>query len=442
MRFSTAELAVQLGGELVGPDVTVNGASIDSRITRPGQLFIPIVAERDGHDFLPAARAAGAAAYLTTRPPDGGTAIVVADTRQALRTVGAVARARLRGEVIGITGSVGKTTTKDLVAGCLAPRFNIAASERSLNNELGVPLTLSNAPEDAQWVVLEMGARGIGHIRELVELTHPRVGVVTSVAMAHIEFFGDLEGVFRAKGELVTDLPANGVAVLNADDDNVWRMAAISSAPVLGYGVGENAEVRASGIILDEDLQPRFTLHTPWGHGDVALRLHGRAQVSNALAAAAAALWCGVPIDGVLGALAVSEGPAMRMEVRRPRTGPALVVDCYNANPTSTEAALRALAGLGRGHKVALLGLMAELGSASESEHRRMAELARELGIDVVGYRTAWYGARQVDTVEEAVDLAQGLTPADAWLLKGSRVARLEEVLAAYGRAIGDDDQV
>jgi UDP-N-acetylmuramoyl-tripeptide--D-alanyl-D-alanine ligase len=130
------------------------------------------------------------------------------------------------------------------------------------------------------------------------------------------------------------------------------------------------------------------------------------------------------------------------MEVRRPRTGPALVVDCYNANPTSTEAALRALAGLGRGHKVALLGLMAELGSASESEHRRMAELARELGIDVVGYRTAWYGARQVDTVEEAVDLAQGLTPADAWLLKGSRVARLEEVLAAYGRAIGDDDQV
>ncbi len=224
MRFSTAELALQLGGQLIGPDVTIDGASIDSRSIEHGQLFVPIVADRDGHDFIPDALGAGAAAYLTSQLVVGGSAVLVPDTQSALTQLGVVARAGLAGEVVGITGSVGKTTTKDLLAACLASTFRTASSERSLNNELGVPLTLVNAGADTEWIVLEMGARGPGHIRDLVEMTRPTVGVVTSVAMAHIEFFGDLEGVFRATSERVVGLSPDGVAVLNFDDPTVRRM--------------------------------------------------------------------------------------------------------------------------------------------------------------------------------------------------------------------------
>jgi UDP-N-acetylmuramoyl-tripeptide--D-alanyl-D-alanine ligase len=443
VRFSTAEIAGRLRGDLVGPEVTVDGVTIDSRSTAPGQLFIPIVAARDGHAFIAAAQAAGAAAYLTSRPPVGGTAILVPDTMAALTELGVLSRQLLDGQVIGITGSVGKTTTKDLLARCLASTFRIAASVRSLNNELGVPLTLCNAPPDARWIVLEMGARGVGHIAELATLTQPEVGIVTSVAMAHIEFFGDLEGVFRGKSELVQALPPSGVAVLNADDERVARMAALAQCPVLTYGVrAHSAEVRAEAVTLNADLQPHFSLLTPWGGGEVALRLHGEAHVSNALAAAAAALWCGTPLGSVLDSLSRATGSDLRMDVRRPRTGPALIIDCYNANPLSTEAALHALARLSPGKKMALLGRMAELGDETEHQHRRMVEVAEQSGISVVGYRTELYGTDHIDTVDEAVALAQSLGEADALLLKGSRVVRLEEVVRAYGAAIGDPELV
>ena len=210
MRFSISELAAQLGGEQVGPDVYVEGASIDSRTTLPGQLYVPIVAERDGHDFIGTALERGA-----RRLPDGARA-QSAGRRSSSRTPprrssisGARPRADVGAGVVGITGSVGKTTTKDLLHRCLASTFRAAANERSFNNELGLPLTLLNAPDDVEWVVLEMGARGVaGHITRLTEIGRPDVGIVTSVAMAHVEYFGDLEGVARAKSELVTALPA------------------------------------------------------------------------------------------------------------------------------------------------------------------------------------------------------------------------------------------
>ena len=436
MRFSTSELAAQLGGELVGPDVTVDGASIDSRTALPGQLYVPIVAERDGHAFIAAALGAGVAAYLTMQQPVGGTAVVVADTSSALMDLGLLARARVGG-VVGITGSVGKTTTKDLVHHCLASAFQTAASERSFNNELGLPLTLLNAPDDAQWVVLEMGARGVGHITRLALVARPEVGIVTSVATAHVEFFGDLDGVARAKSELVTSLPPSGVAVLNNDDPRVARMASVSPCPVLGYAVDGDAEVRAEEVVLDGDLRPRFRLTTPWGKGEVRLALHGVQQVPNALAAAAAALWCGVPFDGVVSALSEVTGSPLRMEVHHPPNGPVVIVDCYNANPASTEAALRSLAVLAGGRKLALLGLMAELGGETEAEHRRMAALAEELGIEVVGYQTGLYGPAQVADAGDAVALLRTTGPGDALLVKGSRVARLEDVVRAYGEGTG-----
>ena len=437
MRFSTSELAARLGGELVGPDVIVTGASIDTRTVQSGQLYVPIVAERDGHDFIAAALARGVLAYLTARKPGGATAIVVEDTADALLRLGDVARDRVNGGVIGITGSVGKTTTKDLLRSCLASTFRVAASERSFNNELGLPLTLFNAPDDVEWVVLEMGARAVGHITRLTEVGRPDVGIVTSVAMAHVEYFGDLDGVARAKSELVAALPPSGLAVLNMDDPRVAAMASVSPCPVLGYAVDEGADVRAERVTLDAELRPAFVLATPWGSGNVQLGLHGMQQVPNALAAAAASLWCGVSLDAVVAALGAATGSPLRMQVRRGADGPALVVDCYNANPASTEAALRSLAALPAERRVALLGLMAELGDETQAAHRRSALLAQELGIEVVGYATDLYGPAQVATTDEAVALLRGLGPADAALVKGSRVARLEDVVARYDEESG-----
>jgi UDP-N-acetylmuramoyl-tripeptide--D-alanyl-D-alanine ligase len=437
VRFSISELANRLGGEQAGPDVTVEGASIDSRTVLPGQLYVPIVAERDGHEFIGSALDGGAAAYLTQREPIGGTAIVVADTALALLQLGVLARERMEGGVVGITGSVGKTTTKDLLQACLASSFRVAASERSFNNELGLPLTLLNAPDDVEWVVLEMGARGTGHISRLTAVGRPDVGIVTSVAMAHVEYFGDLEGVARAKSELVTALPPNGLAVLNFDDPFVARMAAVSPCPIVTYAVDADADVRAERIVLDDDLRPWFHISTPWGRGEVRLAVHGIQQVPNALAAAASALWCGAPFEGVVAALASATGSPLRMEVRRISDGPVLVVDCYNANPASTEAALQSMAALPDGRKLALLGLMAELGSETEAEHRRIARSAQQLGIEVVGFQTDLYGSAQVASTEDAVALLLDLGPGDAALVKGSRVARLEDVVLQYSEAVG-----
>jgi UDP-N-acetylmuramoyl-tripeptide--D-alanyl-D-alanine ligase len=436
MRFSASELTAHLGGELVGPDVNIEGASIDSRTIRPGQLYAPIVAERDGHAFIPAALEAGAAAYLTAQEPVGATAIRIRDTAAALLSLGALARGRVGG-AIGITGSVGKTTTKDLLAGCLASTFRTGASQRSFNNELGLPLALLNAPDAARWVVLEMGVRRVGDIERLAEVARPDVGVVTSVDMAHVAYMGDLDGVARAKGELVAALPASGLAVLNFDNPRVRDMASLSACPVLGYAVGADADVRADDVTLDRDLRPRFRLSSPWGQTEVRLALHGAQQIPNALAAATVALWCGVPIDAVAAALAVSQGSPWRMEVRHVPGGPVLVVDCFNAIPASAEAAVRSLAALPGERKLAVLGLMAELGDRSESEHRRIALVAEELGIEVVGYETTLYGEAHVTGVDEAVALLRTMGPGDAALVKGSRVTRLEDVVRAYGEVEG-----
>jgi UDP-N-acetylmuramoyl-tripeptide--D-alanyl-D-alanine ligase len=346
-----------------------------------------------------------------------------------------MARGRVGGAV-GITGSVGKTTTKDLLAACLAATFSTAASERSFNNELGLPLTLLNAPDATRWVVLEMGARRVGDIERLAEVARPDVGIVTRVDMAHVEYLGDLDGVARAKGELVAALPAAGVAVLNFDDARVRRMASLSACPVLGYAVDGAAEVRADDVTLDRDLRPRFRLSSPWGRLDVRLALHGVQQVPNALAAATAALWCGVPIETVAAALAQSHGSPWRMEVRHVPGGPVLIVDCFNAIPASVEAGVRSLAALPGRRKLALLGLMAELGNRSGSEHRRIARVAEELGIEVVGYGTRLYGEAHVSGVEEAVALLRTLGPGDAALVKGSRVVRLEDVVRAYADGV------
>ncbi|MGQ0616247.1 MAG: UDP-N-acetylmuramoyl-tripeptide--D-alanyl-D-alanine ligase [Acidimicrobiia bacterium] len=433
MRFTGSEIAAAVGGRRHGPDVEVAGASIDSRTVRPGQLFVPVVADRDGHDYIGAALAAGAVAYLTARPPHGdGTAVEVADTAQALLDLGRHARRTHPVTVIGVTGSVGKTTVKDLVSAALGSWVPHAASEKSFNNELGVPLTLVNAADTAAVVVVEMGARGPGHIALLCDVARPDIGVVTAVAPVHTETFGTVEEVARAKGELVASLPSSGVAVLNHDQPLVASMASRATARVLTFGLKIGADVRAEGVRLGPDMHPAFRARTPWGAADVTVAAAGAHQVGNALAALAAACAAGADLERAVEGLAAARLSPWRMEIVAARSGATVINDAYNANPASMEAALRALAGLPvSGRRIAVLGVMAELGERSAAEHRRMADLAASLGIDPIAVDAPAYGVREVTGVAGALAALAGLGPTDAVLVKGSRVAGLERLAAA-----------
>lgn len=441
MRLTLSDLAGATGGTVVGdPTATVEGLGIDSRALTPGAGFVALVAERDGHDFVPAAVGAGAAAVVASAAVGDQPVPVlrVADTYTALLDIGRLARTRLPDRVVGVTGSVGKTSTKDLLAAVLGRRYPTAASARSFNNEIGLPLTLAGAPDGTEATVVEMGARGPGHIALLCDIARPTAAVVTAVADAHLEMFGSVDGVAQAKGELVEALPPTGVAVLNADDPRVAAMAGRTDARVVTYGTAADttAEVRAADVILDDELRARLMLHTPWGNARLRLAVSGAHQASNAVAAAACALALEVPFDDVVEALSTATISGMRMEVERAPSGVVVVNDAYNANPTSTRAALEALAALPvTGQRVAVLGLMAELGADADDLHREVAEHAAGLGIRVVSVAALGYQVTEVVAdVDAAVAVVADLGPGDAVLVKGSRVAGLEAVAAALLR--------
>lgn len=425
-----SEVAQAVGGRLVGPDVAVSGVSIDSRTLAPGELFVPVVAERDGHDYIDDALAAGAAAYLTSRSPRGASAVEVDDTAAALGDLGCYARNQFHGPVVGITGSVGKTSVKDMAAAAIGADRPAHASPMSFNNELGVPLTLVNCPEGTEVVVVEMGARGRGHIAWLCSLGQPTVGVVTAVGAAHTELFGTVEAVAEAKGELVEALDSSGVAVLNADQPLVADMAGRTEAAVLTFG-RFGGDVRAAGVSLDEGLRARFRLETPDGQSEVLLAACGEHMVDNALAAAAAALAVGVGVDEIAAGLSSAELSPWRMEVTQLASGAVLINDAYNANPMSMAAGLRSLAAVGRRRRVAVLGVMAELGDRAAAEHAAIGELARELGIEVLSVATADYGPAPVSDAVAAVAALGPLDGETAVLVKASRAAGLEAVAAA-----------
>ncbi len=459
MEFEARDLAQRLGATLLsGGDAgggAVDGLAIDSRLVRPGQLFAALSAERDGHDFVASAFASGAAAALVEREsgPDGpwpGPVLVVPSVRDALAALARLARAGLDGtgpagvglagtglaRVVGVTGSVGKTTTKDLLANVLARRFATVASEKSFNNELGVPLTLANAPAGTEAAVIEMGARGAGHIRFLCEMARPTIGVVTVVEGVHTEVMGPIDQIARAKRELVEHLPADGLAVLNAVDPNVAAMAAHTVAPVLSFGTG--GEVHAEAVELDDELRARFTLRSSWGPTEVHLGVRGAHNVTNARAAAAVGLWLGVDPREVAAGLAEAPASPWRMELLRVPGGPTVLNDAYNAGPASMAAALAAVAALpapGAGRRIAVLGLMAELGDEGPAEHRRIAELADELGVEVLAVGCGLYGSPwTVDSADDVVGALGKLGPDDVVLIKGSRVAGLERAAEALTR--------
>jgi UDP-N-acetylmuramoyl-tripeptide--D-alanyl-D-alanine ligase len=443
VRFRLGDVVRATNGRLVrSTGVTVDGVSIDSRSIRPGQLFVPIVGERDGHDFIPAAVTAGAAAYLCADRGRVGighvAAVVVDDTVAALAELGRLARRRIPGPVVGVTGSVGKTTVKDLTAAALRPRFRTAAAERSFNNELGVPLTLANADEGSDAAVVEMGARGLGHIAHLCSIAEPDVGIVTRVAPAHLELFGTIDDVAQGKGELVEALPADGLAVLNAEDDRVRGMARRTTARVLTYGRG--GDLVAEDVRLDDGARATATARTPWGSVELRLPLAGAHMVGNGLAALAVAGAAGVDLEAAAAGIAGAAMSPWRMDVRRAPSGLTVLNDAYNASPVAVRAAFDALAELAAqrgGRAVAVLGAMAELGVTGDDEHRALGDLAAARGLELVAVGTDRYGAsaRTVADLDAAVAVLADLGPLDVVLVKASRVVGLERLAA---RLLGD----
>lgn len=430
MRFWARDVAAATGGVLVGPDVLIDGAGFDSRVLRAGQLFVPLIDQRDGHDFIESALHRGAAAYLTSRPaaglPDGATAIEVDDTLQALMRLAADRRTHTSATVIGITGSVGKTSTKDFARAALAASRRTWANERSFNNDQGLPTTILEAPDDTEVLVLEKGMRGFGEIERLCRIARPSIGVVTRVAEAHGDRVGGIEGVARAKAELVDSLPADGVAVLNGDDERVLAMAERSAGSVLVFGERGHCDVRIESLTLDELARPRFVAHTPWGRVEVRLAVSGRHMAANAAAALVCVGLVGGDLDAAAAALADVALTAMRMDVTRAVSGALVLDDSYNANPTSMRAALDALADLPARRRVAVLGVMAEITDA-EAEHQAIRSYATSRDIEVFAVGTDLYGIAPVD---DPVGALGALGDGDAVLVKGSRVAGLERVAA------------
>ena len=434
MHLRASDVAAATGGTLFGPDVLLDGVSFDSRSIEPGQLFVAIVAERDGHEFVSAAQRAGAGACLIQREPGSGTSVVVADTAAALLRLGEWARnrlgQRLDDRVIGITGSVGKTSTKDLARAALSAGLRTAANERSFNNEQGLPVTILNAPDDTEALVLEMGMRGFGEIARLCEIGRPTIGVVTRVAAAHTERVGGIEGVARAKAELIEALPGDGTAILNADDPYVTAMAARCAGSVVLFGTDQSANVRVVDMHLDEMARPRFALATPWGTANVALAVSGEHMAVNAAAAVAAAAVCGVDLHAAAAAVGMATMSPWRMEIGRTTSGAILINDSYNANPASMRAAIETLATMRvGGRRVAVLGVMAELADPV-ADHAEIAALLASRGIELVAVGTDLYGVAPVDDAPAAL---ASLAGDDALLVKGSRVAGLERLAALLG---------
>lgn len=464
--FTAAEIADITKGRLdADPGITPLSVVTDSREAAPGSLYVAKPGEyADGHDFIAAAFTAGATLALVERPvagPDGAAypSIVVPDAVLAMGALAAeavrrirAARAAANGEltVIGITGSAGKTTTKDLLAGILSLHGNTVAPRGSYNGEIGVPLTVFTAGTDTRYLVIEMGATGVGHISYLADMVKPDIGVVLGVGTAHAGEFGGVDNIALAKGELVEALAASGTAVINLDDDRVSAMRARTSASVVGFSAEgrTDAAVQALNADTNTDGNPEFDLLLPGEDTPhhVKSRLIGAHHTGNLLAAAAAARAAGIAGADIAAALS-SQAAASRWRMERTERadGVTIINDAYNANPESMRAALRTLADLGQGRRTwAVLGAMLELGEDSIREHTAVGTQVVRLNISrlvVVGReaRALYVSAVQegswgdecvfAETAEEAYELLNAeLEPGDLVLFKSSNSVGLRHL--------------
>lgn len=450
IELTLGEVAEIVGGTLHGADpaTRVTGSvEFDSRDVTTGGLFVAFAGEQvDGHDYVDAARARGAVASIVTRPV-AGPSILVEDALAALAALAAAVVRRLPATVVGVTGSSGKTSTKDLIAQVLGGAGELVAPPGSFNNELGHPYTVLRATPQTDYLVLEYSARGIGHIRYLADIAPPRIGVVLNVGSAHLGEFGTRQAIAQAKGELVEALPPDGVAILNADDPLVSAMRERTDARVVTFATSADADVSATDIVVDDLGRASFSLHAGGTSARLGLQVAGAHQVGNALAAAAVGLACGRTTVEVAAALANAVPLSRwRMELAERDDGLLVVNDAYNANPESMAAALRTLVRMGRSRPStwAVLGPMAELGDSATAEHEAIGRLAAGLGIahllvvgelarpirDAAVLEGSWGGdARWVPDADAAVAvLRDELRGGDVVLVKASRSASLERV--------------
>lgn len=456
MRLS--EAAAMAGGRLQGIDTVFESVSADTRSLQAGALFVALRGPNfDAHDFLEAAREQGAVAALVSRPAANTLpTIQVEDTRLALGRLAAAWRGRWSIPVVAVTGSNGKTTVKEMIAAILAQRGSVLATQGNLNNDIGVPLTLLRLRDEHRYAVIEMGANHTGEIAYVAQLARPTVAVVTNAGTAHLEGFGSLEGVARAKGELFQSLDEEGVAVLNADDRfaGLWAEL-IGTRRTVRFGLDQAADVSVVAgteqMEVSDLLATYFTLRTPSGDISIRLQLCGRHNVINACAAAAAALTASASIEDVQQGLASLQAVKGRLQLKL--AGPDLRVldDTYNANPASLRAALQVLA-MARGRKILVLGDMGELGAGAEDIHGELGEEARAAGVEqlfttgVLSRFTAQNfgaGARHFSTQQDLIaalrEVLSGMaTRPVTVLVKGSRRMQMERVVTALLAPVDD----
>lgn len=434
----------------------ITGVSIDSRKVKPGDLFFAFSGEHvDGHDYIEDAFHRGAAAAVISRPvccKQDKPLIRVSNPLQALQALAQGYRSLFDIPVVAVTGSTGKTTTKDLIAGVLGRQMMVIKTEGNYNNEIGLPLTLLNLDDRHQAAVLEMAMRGPGQIAELCEISHPQVGVITNIGKTHLELLGSQEAIAEAKGELISSLSLEGCAVLNADDPWQLKLASRVRGEVIYYGTDSRCQIRAADIRLRGLEGVDFKLHTPSGEADCFLPLPGAHNVPNALAAAAVGYWFSLNSEEIAVGLASASLSGMRLEVKPGIGDTRIIDDSYNASPASTIAALELLAAVNGNRKIAVLGDMYELGEETISGHREVGMKAAVLSIDclctvgelareiAVGAESAGLAGERIHTFQEKAEavafLKSHLQKGDLVLIKGSRGMRMEEITASLTKGV------
>ncbi len=438
IKLKASQIADIVGGSLnVDPNVEVWLApEFDSRKITPGSFFLALQGENaDGHDFIESAISNGAAFALVTKESKFAN-IQVPNVLTALSKLASFVRLQLPDlKVIGITGSQGKTTTKDLLHHILEGVAPTVSPENSFNNELGAPLNLLRCTKETRFCIAELGARHIGDIKALAEVVKPDIGVVLKIGSAHMSEFGSVENIAKAKAELIEALPTDGVAVLGLYDEFTPKMADGFSGRVITFGESQDANVRAADVEIREG-SPHFDLVDGEGRVSVGMRLIGAQQIPNALAAAAAAIALGIPNEHIATALSTAVSRSKwRMELHE-LPGLLIINDAYNANPDSMEAALfslRLFAQERGGSAWAFLGKMHELGASSSQAHQKIGTLTRDLGVDhLVAINAADYGSSlNFENWESALSLLNEIAPGDVVLVKASRAEGLERLVEA-----------
>jgi len=452
MKRTLAEFALASGGRLFGPDRAYTSVSSDTRTLRGGELFVALTGPRfNANDFVSAAQAAGAAGALVESQQTNASIpqIVVPDVLAALTKAANAWREKFKRPVVGVAGSNGKTTVKEMTAAILSQAGSTLATKGNLNNHIGVPLTLMRLEPDQQFAVIEIGANNPGEVAHLVKVARPTIGLITNAGAEHLEGFGSLEGVAKAEGEMVAGLAPDATAVINADDEfaPLWR--GMTPARVSTFGIQHPADFSAADLrteITSDGFLTRFTLKCPLGEAPIEMRLAGRHNVLNSLAAAAAAAAAGVSLANIVAGLATMRAVQGRLQFKIARSGAWIIDDSYNANPSSVRAGIDVLADL-QGKRWLVLGMMGELGDFAESSHTEMGAYARQKGIE------RFFGIGQLTSLAvesfgsgaqwfaDADSLAQALhkeASADVrMLIKGSRSNRLERIVDALTGVAG-----